>query len=238
MELDRDAHIAGVSALRGPVRRRLYEFVCAQPEPVTRDAAAEAVGVKRSLAAFHLDKLAAAGLLEVSFRRPPGRSGPGAGRPTKRYRRSAREVQVSLPPRRYDLAADLLATAMSHAQATGQRPSDALREVAHGYGARLSTAARTRISGHRSASATQRAVHAVLADHGFQPRAIDGLVVLDNCPFHQLARAHSELVCGMNLAVMQGLLETLPSLRLEPRLDPGPGRCCVLFQPPSRPNGR
>jgi predicted ArsR family transcriptional regulator len=234
MDADRDAHITGIAALRGPVRRRLYEFVAAQAEPVTRDAAADAVGVTRSLAAFHLDQLAAAGLLEVSYRRPPGRTGPGAGRPSKLYRRSPREIQVSLPPRHYDLAAELLAQAITRAHSTGQPPLDALTEIAHRHGAHLADRLRSGI-GRRSTQATQHALHRLLADHGYQPRSADGRLLLSNCPFQQLAQQHTELVCGMNLAMMQGLSQALPTMRLTPRLHPGPGRCCVVFEPPAIP---
>ena len=102
-----DAQVAGIAALDEPVRRDLYLHVAAQAEPVSRDAAATAVGISRSLAAYHLDKLAAAGLLDVEYRRPPGRSGPGAGRPAKLYRRTGRQLDVSLAaasvrPRRTD----------------------------------------------------------------------------------------------------------------------------------------
>lgn len=50
---------------------------------MSRAEAADAVGVARTLAAFHLGKLVDAGLLEVAHRRLTGRSGPGAGRPAK-----------------------------------------------------------------------------------------------------------------------------------------------------------
>ncbi len=90
---DFDAQVAGIAALGEPVRRALYRYVIAQPGPVSRDQAAAGTGVPRHVAKFHLDKLAADGLLEVEFRRPPGRRGPGAGRPTKWYRRSLRELR-------------------------------------------------------------------------------------------------------------------------------------------------
>jgi predicted ArsR family transcriptional regulator len=98
-----------LSALADPMRRRLYDFVVAAgPGEVSRDEAAQGVGVKRGLAAFHLDRLVEAGLLEVGYRRLNDRAGPGAGRPTKLYRRSSAEVAVSLPRRQYGLAARLL----------------------------------------------------------------------------------------------------------------------------------
>src|SRR6266700_2110365 len=100
--------LASLSSLDDPVRRRLYEVVTRQAGPVGRDEAASAAGVGRALAVYHLDKLVESGLLTASYQRPPGRSGPGAGRPAKMYARSDREFAVTVPPREYELAARLL----------------------------------------------------------------------------------------------------------------------------------
>src|SRR5690606_669386 len=97
-----EEQVAGVAALNDPVRRALYRFVADSAEAVSREQAASAVGVQKALAAFHLDKLADEGLLEFEFKRLTGRRGPGAGRPAKLYRRSARQIDLSLPPREYD----------------------------------------------------------------------------------------------------------------------------------------
>ncbi|MFS2294468.1 MAG: transcriptional regulator, partial [Actinomadura sp.] len=93
--------IDAIALLKDPVRLRLYEFVVAQGREVGRNEAAEAAGVTRTLAAFHLDKLVDGGLLEAGSRRLTGRSGPGAGRPAKVYRRAAGERGVSVPARDY-----------------------------------------------------------------------------------------------------------------------------------------
>jgi predicted ArsR family transcriptional regulator len=104
---------ARVQLLTEPTRRRIYDAVRTSRDPVTRDAVAKATGVSRRLAAFHLDLLADSGLLSVDYARPPGRTGPGAGRPAKRYRAEDVDVEVSLPPRRYDIAARVLARAVA-----------------------------------------------------------------------------------------------------------------------------
>src|ERR1051325_6417038 len=114
-----DKQVTSVAALGEPVRRELYRFVVAQPEPVSREQAAAGVGVPHHVAKFHLDKLEEDGLLDVEYRRPPGRRGPGAGRPAKLYRRSARPIAVNLPERRYELAGDILADAITAAQQAG-----------------------------------------------------------------------------------------------------------------------
>src|SRR5215469_1829389 len=108
-----DPALTSVSTLSDPVRARLYDFVTGRREPVGRDEAAAAVGIGRAIAVYHLDKLVESGLLTASYRRPPGRGGPGAGRPAKRYERSAREFTVTVPPREYELAAHLLAQAVA-----------------------------------------------------------------------------------------------------------------------------
>src|ERR1051325_11135931 len=97
------AEIAGVWVLAEPVRRALSPHRCGPGGEVTRDQAAAAVDTSRSMAGFHLDRLVEEGLLDASFRRLTGRSGPGAGRPSKLYRRSGRQLSVSLPPRSYEL---------------------------------------------------------------------------------------------------------------------------------------
>ena len=107
--------LTALTVLGEPSRRALYDHVAAAGSPVSREQAAQAVGMPVHSAKFHLDRLVDEGLLEVEFKRLSGRSGPGAGRPTKLYRRSGRTVDVSLPPRRYDLAGAILAEAIDAA---------------------------------------------------------------------------------------------------------------------------
>ena len=135
MEQHSDQGLAAVSCLDDPVRRRLYEFVAARREPVGRDEAAAATGVGRPLAAYHLDKLVSLGLLTASFQRASGRGGPGAGRPAKRYARSASEFSVSVPPRDYELAARLLAAAV--AADCGGTSRTALQAAARRFGSAI-----------------------------------------------------------------------------------------------------
>src|SRR5689334_21949827 len=139
---DRDAQVAAVAALAEPTRRRLYDHVVRQAAPVSRDEAAAATDVPRATVAFHLDKLVDQGLLDVVFERRTGRSGPGAGRPSKLYRRAECDVAVSLPERRYDLAGDLLAAALDEADASGEPPRAVLQRSARRRGRQLGADAR------------------------------------------------------------------------------------------------
>jgi predicted ArsR family transcriptional regulator len=187
--------------------------------------------VASHVAKFHLDKLEADGLLDSEYSRPPGRTGPGAGRPAKRYRRSAREVSVSVPERRYEMAGRVMAQAIATAGASGTPVREALRAAASAEGRRLGDRVNAQLkSRRRSRAASRRAITGVLADHGYEPRVSDGDVTLANCPFHALAREHAELVCGMNLDLLSGMLNTCDSGGMCARLDPAPGRCCVTLK--------
>ncbi|WP_255609401.1 metalloregulator ArsR/SmtB family transcription factor [Micromonospora sp. PLK6-60] len=196
--------LEAIGALREPARRAVYEYVAARPEPVSRNEVAEAVGIGRTLAAFHLDKLAEAGLLETAY--APRSGGPGAGRPAKLYRRSAAEHAVTLPPRDYRLLAEVLASAVERA---GAEP--AAYAAAREQGAKLA-----------GGELIPR-----LAALGYEPfEDADGTIRLRNCPFHALARAHPPLVCGLNLALLAGLAG---DGGLDARLDPRPTGCCVAL---------
>jgi predicted ArsR family transcriptional regulator len=218
---DRGAQVAAIAALAEPTRRRLYDHVARQAHPIGRDEAAEALDLPRATAAFHLDKLVADGLLDVHYERRTGRTGPGAGRPAKLYRRSDRPVAVSLPERAYDLAGDLLAAALTEAEDSGRPAREVLGRRAYERGRELGA------SVGRDDGAGRDAVLRVLDENGFEPRPEDGGITLVNCPFHRLARTHTELVCGMNLRLINGVLDGIPGTGLAASLRPTPGTCCV-----------
>ncbi len=229
------SRISAIAALDEPTRRQLYEFMLGQTVPVSRDEAANAVGVPRNTAAFHLDKLVDEGLLEVVYERRTGRSGPGAGRPSKLYRRSPDHIAVSLPERRYELAARLLADAFHEAETAGQPPRAVLNQRARELGKELGQTTRADQSRGDDHAAAVR----TLRTFGFEPRPADNadrtddaddVVVLVNCPFHSLAQQHTELVCGMNLCLVDGILDGLATTGLTARLAPKPGHCCVRLQ--------
>jgi predicted ArsR family transcriptional regulator len=207
--------VEAITALGDPVRRRLYDYVVAQDHEVGRAEAAEAAGIQRTLAAFHLDRLAGAGLLDVIFRRPEGKGGPGAGRPAKLYRRSEADHVVSLPPRDYGTAAVLLAEVVD---AVGAEAG--LEEIARRHGRAAGAAA-------AEGGVAEGSVEEVLARQGYAPYREGDAVRMRNCPFHALAREFPPLTCGMNLALIDGLLEGMGETGLSARLRPSPGDCCV-----------
>lgn len=208
------AALSGLSNLDDPVRRRLYESVIESDGPVSREEAAAAASIGRTLAAYHLDKLAEAGLLTVSYQRPAGRSGPGAGRPAKLYARADQEITVSVPPRDYELLARLLVASVE------QDPSGAVQQA-------VNSAAHE--AGRRAGAESRGSVAAALRNCGYLPHADDdGRILLRNCPFHLVAKDHRKVVCGLNLRLAQGVIAGCGDPRAHAELEPAPDRCCVV----------
>jgi predicted ArsR family transcriptional regulator len=207
--------LAAVALLAEPVRLELYRYVRRQDAPVGRAEAARAVGISVKLAAFHLDRLVEAEMLDIGYRRLTGRTGPGAGRPAKVYNVSQQRLAVSLPQTRYSLAAAIMASALSDAEDCSDG-IDAVRRAAWSTGQRLGAEVRkvARTKGARS-----RALFGSLEQLGYEPQQGGSELSLRNCIFAELTQDHRELVCGMNAALMQGLLDgaDLPDLRVEGR---------------------
>jgi predicted ArsR family transcriptional regulator len=235
MGSNEDHHaMAAIALLADELRQRLYRFIAAQPHPVTRDQAAAAVGISRKLAAFHLDKLTAAGLLEATTPDPASRR-PGPGRTPKAYQAAAAEVTISIPQRRYDALGEVLAQAI-----VADGPASTTRHTAHqlarNRGQALGERVRTqRRLGRLGPERALTVIGELLAGCGYAPaRAPTQLqLVLRNCPFRQLARRAPELVCGLNQDFLAGLLAGLQTHRIDAVLQPDPTRCCVLVQGPT-----
>jgi predicted ArsR family transcriptional regulator len=222
-----DKRIERLASLREPQRWALYRFVVDHGDAVSKDDAAEALGVARSVAGFHLDRLVDDGLLATEFRRLTGRQGPGAGRPAKLYRRAPEEISVSLPPRHYDLAAALLARAVDQATRTGTPVDEALTGVATERGRDLGEHVREAAGEHPARPALVEASLAMLEEQGYEPRVHGQEVVLANCPFHALVDEQRDLVCGMNLDLLSGMAEAVGNGVLTARLEPSDDACCV-----------
>ena len=206
---DSESDLEVLASLAEPVRRALYEFVAKASEPVSRDEAAEAVDVSRQVAAYHLDRLAGDGLLDVEFRRLTGKAGPGAGRPSKLYRRSSQEYEVSVPPRRYELAARILLDAARE----GDLETAALAEAARRTGREIGTSG----------------LEAALAGTGYEPVTENGETRFRNCPFHVLRDRDRETTCGLNVALVEGMIEG-SGAELVAVFAPEDGYCCVRLR--------
>lgn len=219
----RAEQLAAVASITDPIRRALYEFVSRSTGPVGRDEAAAAVEIPRGTAAFHLERLVESGLLEAQFQRRSGKTGPGAGRPAKLYRPTDAEVSVSVPERHYDIAAELLSSAVEESDRTGQPVREALEQVSTEFG--------------RTLGAREGSLDAVLASTGYEPVDDDAEgLLLSNCPFHRLAQNHTETICGANAALLRGAAEGAGErdrrIDFEPRTD---GYCCVHVVRERRP---
>jgi predicted ArsR family transcriptional regulator len=217
--------VTSIGALGDPLRRDLYLYVCTKPYAVSRDEAADALGIPHHKAKFHLDRLETEGLLSSEFARLTGRAGPGAGRPAKLYRRAQTDISVSLPGREYELAGQLLAAAVATSARTGESPIEALHEEAARQGRDWAHSAMAGTDDGMPLDVARRA----LTEHGYEPREDGDRLILANCPFHTLAASHTEMVCGMNLALIEALVDEVGPGDLECRLEPQDQRCCVVL---------
>jgi predicted ArsR family transcriptional regulator len=225
-----DAQLDRAASLGDPVRRSLYRFVVASPEAVSRDEAAARLGLEHHVAKFHLDRLVRDGLLVFEYRRPAGRGGPGAGRPAKRYRRADAPLDVTLPERRYQLAGELLVDAVAVAERDERPIIETVRDVAAAAGRAAGSEARKTLGGRPAASEVRLTAMELLTEHGYGPCIEGNDVALANCPFHALAHRDPDLVCGMNLAFLEGVIGGLGVATLRARLEPSEDRCCVRLE--------
>ena len=211
--------MAAVASLGDEKRRQLFELIAASDTAVGRDDAALALGLPRSTASFHLDRLVQDGLLAVEFHKAAGKSGPGSGRPAKMYRQAMSEIGASVPDRNYNLAAELLVAAIEHSTATGAAVGDSLLATAYGKGQVL--------------AADAASLADFLAGEGYEPRP-DGAggFVLVNCPFHRLSDGHPDVVCAMNGSFLQGAAAACGESAERVVSNSEPGQCCARITPP------
>jgi predicted ArsR family transcriptional regulator len=194
-----------LASLADPTRRAVYEFVVNAPSPVSRDDAASGLGVPRHVAAYHLDRLVADGLLSFESRRLSGRTGPGAGRPAKLYSRSHQVLEVSIPVRRYLLAAQILLQSISEDVA----PSEAARR--------------------RGREVGQPGLQQALKEIGYEPSVERSEIRFRNCPFDALRAQDRETICKLNHHLVTGIVEGSRSKRVAV-LEPEDGYCCVRIR--------
>jgi predicted ArsR family transcriptional regulator len=219
-----DDPLVQVAGLTQPIRRTLYRLVAGEPGGISAQQAAEQTGLGRSTASYHLDKLVEHGLLTVRYQRLTGRQGPGAGRPAKIYEPRAGAVEISVPPRDYQSMAQLMAAAIEHDPTTTFVP---LLHLAHEHGRQLW---RQHTSTEPTAP-TWPALTAVLHGCGYEPAEQHGELELRNCPYDALARAHRDVICPMNLAIVHGVLDEAAMTDRAAVLSVDANRCCVLITP-------
>ena len=212
-ELSDQNEAAIAAVLADPIRRALYDWIRRAENSVTVDQAARSLGLARSTAGFHLDRLVREGALVVEHRKPAGRAGPGSGRPAKFYSPAVGELTVSFPPRAYELVGDLLASGIEAALADDRPVNEALQEVATRRGRQLGADAGN--------------LHAALRTTGYEPVAQGEDFEFTNCPFHRLAQSHTSLVCGVNGALLNGVIEGCGATGFEVRAAAEGSPCCA-----------
>ena len=130
------------------------------------------------------------------------------------------------PQTDFRLVAHVLATAIEEAD-TGQVKT-AVATAARRLGEVIGEDVRARLRPGAGFERQLEAVEDVLSEYGFRPYREGAEVRLANCPFDPLAQEHMVLVCGANLAFLDGLVVGLRTAEVEVRLDPERGRCCVI----------
>jgi predicted ArsR family transcriptional regulator len=218
--------IKAVAALDDELRHGMFSYIRRMRRPVSRDEAAASVGISRKLAAFHLDKLVDAGVLQARLETLGGV--PKVGRRPKVYEPVPDDLRVAIPPRQHDVLATILVDAVL-TERTGETARDAALRVARVHGSELGVAERATLRpGRLGAERALTAASTVAERHGFEPaRPTPTCVRLRNCPFHPLAAAAPDLVCGINHGFFAGLLDGLAAPTVEAVLDPQAGECCV-----------
>jgi predicted ArsR family transcriptional regulator len=208
--LTADEFAAGVSAATNafgdPTRRRIYLAAHRSEQGVTAAEVAEMFALHPNVARHHLDKLAAGGYLEVSVERSDH---PGAGRPSKRYRPTTKQLDLQFPARRDDLLVTLLARALALV------PSEAAESMAEEVGLQYGRALAVSMApaeGHRSFKVALHAVADALTAHGFaaHAEARDGTlaIISEQCPFGDAAVQHP-VICAVDRGIVKGMLGAL-----------------------------
>jgi predicted ArsR family transcriptional regulator len=230
MDDDLGAVAQSIGALADDLRRTMYLFIRRQSEPVSREEAAQEVGISSKLAAFHLDKLVDEGLLKAHYARRPGRSGPGAGRSSKLYEPAEVSFHVSLPPTAYETVGEILIAALE-TKRPDESPAEAARRISYRAGRKRGQKMASSLSSRRSQSQPiLERVEQTLSELGFEPRREAHGITLTNCPFDVLALNNPELVCRLNESFVAGILDAGNSPKLRAILEPKPGRCCVILE--------
>jgi predicted ArsR family transcriptional regulator len=199
------AAVAAVTSAFGDATRRQIYLFARDGDGVTAGEIAKRFALHANVARHHLDKLAAGGYLEVNLDHSPS----GAGRPSKRYRRSARATTLEIPPRPDELMVTLLVRALSLLEPTVAETM--AEQVGEEYGRMLASQMAPGDS-QRSSRAAMLAVADALTAHGFAAHAetkqASMSIISDHCPFGEIVSEHPVL-CAVDRGMVQGLMAGL-----------------------------
>ncbi|MDH4116302.1 MAG: helix-turn-helix domain-containing protein [Acidimicrobiia bacterium] len=216
------------AALGDPTRRAIFIAVRESPEPMTSAGIADLFGIHPNVARHHLDRLASDGYLQVSHRRPAGRSGPGAGRPAKCYEATTKPIDLHFPSRSAHLLVDLLVRLVDRVA-----PDDIAgiaESVGREYGREL--AAEVGTPDEEGYAAAIAAVAQAMSGLGFGMAPEENgevqRLLTSHCPFGDAAVGHPDVVCSLDRGIVSGLFETMGE-RCAPVLHPhtDPIEACV-----------
>lgn len=161
------ASLTSLAAFGDATRRRMFELIRHERRPMTREEVADGLGISRKLAAFHLDKLVAAGLLQARYEPPTGIR--KVGRRPKVYEPTGEAIAVSIPQRRYGMLADVLTEAVL-TETDDESARDAALRVAYARGEALGGAERQRVRPGRLGAERGLGMAAdTLEEFGFEP---------------------------------------------------------------------
>jgi predicted ArsR family transcriptional regulator len=170
------------------------------------------MGLHTNTVRLHLDALVAAGLADSEAEKRDLR-----GRPRKLY--SANANSANAGRRSYRLLAQILASSMA---AQTSHPREVAINAGQEWGRYLGEGP-TPFKRVDADEATRRLVSA-MEDIGFAPGAVTKgrrrQVLLNSCPFREVAQEHPEVVCSIHLGLMNGLLAELDAPLEVDRLDP------------------
>ena len=201
-----DQQIADLAGTLGDATRRgIYVTVRESTEPVTASQISEMFDIHANVARHHLDRLVSDEYLQVTRKRPSGRTGPGAGRPAKHYEPTRKNVSVQFPARRYDLLAELLLRVIE--RIAPDNAAEVADEIGREYGRELAAEIGfPEDSGYDTAAI---AVASALMGVGFEveARPDDHELVTRFCPFGESAKNHPAIVCQLDQGLVTGLLE-------------------------------
>ncbi len=108
-----------------------------------------------------------------------------------------------------------------------ERARSAAIRIGAEHGRRAGNEAR-RAAGGRSSAGSKASAFETLSRFGYEPvERNDGTVVLRSCPFERLAKTAPEIVCGINHAFVDGVLQGSGASSIEALLEPSDDGCCV-----------
>ncbi len=191
------------ASLGDPTRRAIYIAVRESHEAVTTSNIAQLFDLHPNVARHHRERLADDGYLEVSHRPATGKAGPGAGRPAKYYRATAKEVSVHFAPRRFEMLVEMLIRVLD--EVAPENIGQVAESVGRAYGEEL--ASEIGVPDEPGYDGAVRAVATAMTGLGFtvDPDVSGQRLLTSHCPFGEAATSHPEVICSLDRGIVAGM---------------------------------